>query len=309
MDGLFEIVFILIFAVAAVLDSISRKKKKRDRMEEMEKNDPPDAEVGWEEPEEAVQTMGSAPRDSQKGGEPARETADSMVADDFWAILTGQPRQSGAEEGPSAGMSESEGAPDSLSDRARSIRSGEGRGASDEGRGQAGEGRKVPRTRRPGTAASASDSLDRSSLDAWDEQGRRSDPDPPEEALIPMPSPLDRYSGGADDEDAIARQEAELYSEMDEPWSDMADISHGQIGDGTGGADEIADGEGRSGGTGARGGRTSARRRRGRSARYTRLLESGSTEDLRKAVVLREVLDTPLGLREGVQGGRGWRDD
>ncbi|TVP77366.1 MAG: hypothetical protein EA352_03880 [Gemmatimonadales bacterium] len=370
MDGLFELIFILVFIVAAVLDATARRRKKKRRMDDMESEDKGPSgrpATRGEAPEGASSSSGSpvgagsgAGSGGSGGGSASRsgsdrETADSMVADDFWAILTGQPREqpSGGDQGEGEVMVRREDGryvPRSVAEAegwSYELPEGEGAGASSgtgpgtggEGRGLAGEGRstraRAGEARRSealgegrgqqgegrgdgvgayggpsagGYGAGASgdaaadrpaDASDRRRMADWDDRGRRGELEPPKDANIPMPLPGDRYSAGADDE--LARQEAELFGAQAEPWKDMDDISDGEIADGRGG---VGDDEDDGPATGPL-----RRARRGGAGRYTRLLESGSMEDLRKAVVLREVLDQPLSLRAGVEGGRGWKDE
>lgn len=84
---------------------------------------------------------------------------------------------------------------------------------------------------------------------------------------------------------------------MAEPWGQLEDISQGEIGDGRGavqGAVELGEG---------------ARRRQGASdSPYVRLVSTGRQEDLKAAIVLREVLGAPVGARREETGtGGGWR--
>ncbi len=240
-DGFLTLLFILLMVAAAIMDAVGRRRAKQRRMEEMEE----------EEEEARERPMLSTP----DRGEPARteagqrETAETMVPEDFWAILTGQEPE-----------------------------------------------RRPPPEPEP-------------------EMGRRGDPDPPKEPRIPSPVPDDRYSvddagdgRAADDvprwgrtrEDeeprdtgAIGDEEAAVYAQPEEPWGELADISAGDLTEGTEGEVLEATALGRSR-------RPSARRRGAGRGRYTRLLETGDIEDLRKAVVLREVLDRPVGFRDDV---------
>jgi hypothetical protein len=73
-----------------------------------------------------------------------------------------------------------------------------------------------------------------------------------------------------------------------EPWGALEDISSG----------EIADGRGRVQSAAAVGPDAAPVRRGVGRGTYTRLLETGDIRDLRKAIVIREVLGTPVGFRE-----------
>ena len=90
-DGFFQLLFLGVLILASVFDVMTRGRRKRRRMEEMER-----------EQDEA----GEAGAGTEPTGE--RETADSMVPDDLWAVLTGQqqpqerekPRTASAEPAP-----------------------------------------------------------------------------------------------------------------------------------------------------------------------------------------------------------------
>lgn len=114
-DGLFQLLFLGLLILASVFDAVGRRRKRRRRMEEMEREE----EVGEREgagagtsarwpadpgsvPEEAGAPSPretSAPAGARAGG---RDTADSMVPDDLWAILTGEERSG---EGRGGGLS------------------------------------------------------------------------------------------------------------------------------------------------------------------------------------------------------------
>lgn len=111
-DGIFQLLFLGLLILASVFDAVGRRRKRRRRMEEMEREEAAgDGEgVGsgtsarWPAdpgsvPEEAgtpSQRETPAPVGTRADG---RETADSMVPDDLWAILTGEER-SGGPPGP-----------------------------------------------------------------------------------------------------------------------------------------------------------------------------------------------------------------
>ena len=90
-DGFFQLLFFGVLILASVFDAMTRGRRKRRRMEEMEREEDGAGEAG-------------------DGTEPTaeRETADSMVPDDLWAVLTGQqqpqegekPRTASAEPTP-----------------------------------------------------------------------------------------------------------------------------------------------------------------------------------------------------------------
>ena len=88
-DGIFQLLFFGVLILASVFDAMTRGRRRRRRMEKMERE---------EEVEERVEPVGTA----------ERETADSMVPSDLWAILTGEQPAPGSESpqtpapGPSA---------------------------------------------------------------------------------------------------------------------------------------------------------------------------------------------------------------
>lgn len=110
-NGLLQLLFLGLLILASVFDAVGRRRKRRRRMEEMEREEAAGhgegAGVGtsapWPAdpgsvPEEASTPSPRetpAPAGARTGG---RETADSMVPDDLWAILTGEER-SGAGRG------------------------------------------------------------------------------------------------------------------------------------------------------------------------------------------------------------------
>lgn len=287
-EGLFTLLFILFMVAAAVMDAVTRKRKRQQRMEEMEAEEPEDR---WD----GARTGG--PRGSPPAGvgdregtghtrDGERETADSMIPDDFWAILTGEdPRE---REGPTARTSPPPTPPETAApEETRTVEPWRGSGEGPE------------------------------PFDA-DKLGRRGDPDPFREPHIPMPTPWDRMSvekesadgpkeerstrrsarwmegkrgreGSARWSEGIGAEEARVYQEIEEPWGELEDIAAGDL---------TGPGEGRAQVVGAE---TTAQRRRTVGPRaYTHLVESGDVEDLRKAVVLREILDRPVAFRDGV---------
>jgi hypothetical protein len=261
-EELFTLMFILIIIAASVLDAAGRRKAKKRRMEEMEREEAEEAS-GTRRPQERTEgprvrrspEPSAAESTSASSGEGERETAETMVPEDLWAILTGQqPSQSQREKAPA----------------------------------------------------------------------ESSPQEPPREPHIPMPAPQDRMSTGtlegtgsapASEEErptrrsarwmegkkgrgeserwgaTTARMEAESREAMEEPWDELEDIAAGDItaAEGEVQAEEV-------------GGRLQPARRRGVGGRgrYTQLLQSGDIEDLRKAVVLREILDRPVAFRERV---------
>ncbi len=254
IDGLFELVFILLIVVASIVDAVSRSRKKRQRMEEMEQEDQGGStaaaeseEAPYREPEPVSSSPepATATSDSAAGGEEEgeRETADRMVPEDFWAILTGQAPPDGPTEGE--------------------VGQPEGTLA-----GGAGERDAGGRTGRDPTRATE--------RELPEQPVRRSDPDPSGSPHIPVPVPQDRYR-----------------SEPERPWETETGSPGGSFPHR--GLSRRAERE--------RDARREARRmpalqpRRSRSTRYTELLKSGDVEELRSAIVLREVLGPPAALR------------
>lgn len=289
-EGLFTLLFILFMVAVSIMDAVGRRRKKQRRMEQMEE------EEGDGAREDSPYTRASDRETYEAYGrteeEAERETADTMVPDDFWAILTGEAPEGSPPpaEGPSPGSQE-------LPHAGRA-----------EARHQVDQD--AYRDREAGMDPFHTDGL-----------GRRGDPDPPKDPHIPMPVPGDRMSrpgdpvrGAEDEEEAPTRrsarwmegtrgrgasdtwaaasieaEEARVYETPQEPWGDLEDIAAGDLtGPGEGKVQEIG---------GAL--RTAPRRGTGRGT-YTRLLETGDVKDLRKAVVLREVLDRPVAFRDGV---------
>ena len=104
-DGIFQLLFLGLLILASVFDAVGRRRKRRRRMEEMEREEAAgDGEAAgsgtsarWPaDPGSVPEDAGTpspretpAPAGTRAGG---RETADSMVPDDLWAILTGEER-------------------------------------------------------------------------------------------------------------------------------------------------------------------------------------------------------------------------
>jgi hypothetical protein len=287
-EGFFTLLFIFFMILVSVMDAVGRKKKKQRRMEQMEQAEEESSadrgrggvDRGDARAPTAARNVPGSEGDVAEGSD--RETADAMVPEDFWAILTGQPRPEKPEAEVPAEMG------------SRSGDSGERGGFA---------GVPLPET---------------------DQMGRRSEPAPPEEPRIPAPVPGGRMSSSASqrqtpdaaptrrsarwmegvDEaaqdrgtgDLIQAEEALVYADMDEPWDDLEDITAGDL------TTEDKPSGARPG-SGAR----KPRPRRGGPARpYTEFLESGNVEDLRKAIVLREVLGRPVAFRQDI--GNTWME-
>ena len=107
-DGLFQLLFLGLLILASVFDAAGRRRKRRRRMEEMEREEvagdgegagsgtsarwPADPGSVPEQADTPSRRETPAPAGARTGGS---ETADSMVPDDLWAILTGEERSGG----------------------------------------------------------------------------------------------------------------------------------------------------------------------------------------------------------------------
>ncbi len=95
-DGVFQLLFFALLILATVFDGVSRRRKRRRRAEEMEREEEAGGDDGLgsgpSSPGPARSLPGSAP-DRTEAPSSERETADSMVPDDLWAILTGEERR------------------------------------------------------------------------------------------------------------------------------------------------------------------------------------------------------------------------
>jgi len=274
-EGFVTILFILLFMAASVIDAVGRKKKRQRRMEEMEAEDSgeqwsPDATgrddspVAVEEDPDRYRRIPGAgepdedryrrapsrqrePSPAPSAGAPSsqrdEESAESMVPEDLWAILTGRaPERPSPEPDPGPGIP----APTPGDRMSRSTREGS----------KPVEATEVE-TRRSSRWMEGMD--DRGVSDRWSERV-----------------------------EAVEVGEAEVYRQLEEPWGKLEDISKGDLTEvssplSTDEKDHVR-----------------ARVRGGAGTPYTRLLETGSMNDLRKAVVLKEVLDRPMALRDEI---------
>jgi len=277
-DGLFQLIFIIVILAASVLDAVARSRKKREQMDEMERQE---EAADWEPADDGDVV---ATRDPSRTGRPVpdtpdaarrdspddapapvarqeRETSDSMVPDDLWAILTGEQRAPRPQPRPV----ESSGREDPAAIASRRT---EGALGSEVERQPPPPGRPPilsPMPPRRGETETP--------VPGWRDrmQQRRS---PTRRSQLPPP--------------VTVPGEAEIYQGIEEPWSSLPDITEGEIGE-----DDrmLLDGEG--------GGRMGQRTRVGSRSAYTRLLESGKPGDLRQAIVLSEILGPPKALRSG----------
>jgi hypothetical protein len=293
MEGLFQLVIIGVFIVASVVDAVSRGKK-RGEQEGTEKG------TGTKgRPSSARTPTGTvrggtpggrrkAPTGERSSAEPApgasgegrRTAAEEMIPQDFWAVLTGQAPaepEPGGEAGSAAGTGSGTRAPTKAAPAAGDRKAKAAKPST--GHAEAGQ---------PGTRRSARwmEGLEVEPPRA--EPGTRAMPAPPAQAPhTARPTPAAVGAPGRRPADPMA-----------EPWGDFEDIS----------AAEIGDGRGATQGSVALGGLEGATRRPGvTDSPYVGLLATGRRKDLRSAVVLREVLGTPVGARGPGEGPGGWR--
>jgi hypothetical protein len=296
-DGLFQLIFFLIIVIASIVDAIARNRRKRGRIEEMEKEEaqegaedalPGDAEVGPGAPRpqrrkepalEGRSGSGSAgegvsgPRgremaeyespssQSQKSEKPERdeETADRMVPADLWAILTGQPPP-GPKPAPQPAPP-----PEDEAREPDAPRPAPPQPSTRDRPAPAPAGRGGVRTEPAGKGTQPR---------SW--RRPSASPPVPSSKRRPVPDDLD-----------------DVFGTLEEPWGDIPDIREGEISD---------DGEStdRSGTEDEPGKKPHAPRPQGTGslgARSQEWLRSGNRDDLRKAIVLREVLGPPVGSR------------
>jgi hypothetical protein len=289
MDGLFQILILVFFVVASIFDAVARNRKKQEQKDRMDQEEaaeqgapavrpgtrrPPstarERESGGREQVRGRPQPSEGPRKAPVGEAEPRTTADQMIPEDFWAVLTGQapvereevrverephrePTREPAEVAaytpkPWAGMDRTADTEESEEpETRRSSRWMEGLGKEE----------------------------DRRAL----ESAQRADRQVPVTAVAaPVPRRPDP---------------------MDEPWGEMEDISRGEIGDGRGAVQGAVDLMGDAG----------SRRYGATESPYVRLVASGRQEDLKAAIVLREVLGAPVGSRPASEGPGGWRWD
>jgi len=277
-DGLFQLLFIIVILAASVMDAVSRNRKKREQMEEMERQE---EAADWEPSDEGevVATRDRAPPERPRPEAPAsprpdvpdrapapvarkeRETSDSMVPDDLWAILTGEQRTPRPQQPRPA---ESSGREDPAAIASRRTEGALGSEVE----------REPPPTARPPILSPMPPRGGRTEtqVPGWRDrlQQRRS---PTRQSQLPDP--------------VSVPGESEVYQEIEEPWSSLPDITEGEIGE----DDRVL--------LAGEGGRRPGQRPRGSRSAYTRLLESGRPGDLRQAIVLSEILGPPKALRSG----------
>jgi hypothetical protein len=260
MEGLFQIIIVLVFVAVSILDGVSRKKRQQEQNERMKRAESAEEEVLFGDPEEAAFDLNEA--SAATASSPAtqeRETADQLVPSDLWAILTGQ----------------------------------------------------APLPGQPGSTVERQESQEFEGSEST--PGPKADPDPrvirPSSASVPAPMassgnmektspPVTRRS--ARWMEGLDREPADLRSprvpdvdglDAKGVWGAYEDIALGEIGSMEEGGLQYEDGIGGERGSRHTHGRDST------SSRYARLLTSGREEDLRSAIVLREVLGPPVGQR------------
>ena len=103
-NGFFQLLFFAFLILASIFDGVSRRRKRRRRVEEMEREEAGGGEDGPGSgpssfPEPARSLPDSVPA---RTGAPSseRETADSMVPDDLWTVLTGEARPNAGGDPP-----------------------------------------------------------------------------------------------------------------------------------------------------------------------------------------------------------------
>lgn len=269
MDELFTLVFILLIVLASVFDAVARNKRKRQQKERMEAEEAEEAETDFR-PDPRMRREPGGVR--QEGGVATeeRETADTMVPDDLWKILTGQlPEESPGQPAPPRPVPREE---------PREQPEQEVPGPRYEWE----KSRRQPETPMPAPQ---------------DRMGTsRAEPQERAEEFVHPERRSERWMAGIDREgrrvrSEIEEEEARIYELPPEPWDQFEDIAAAEIREGEGIGDEISDE-----GDDLRSRRRRARR--GRGARYTRLLETGEIDDLRAGLVLKEVLGPPAAFNE-----------
>ncbi|TVP42118.1 MAG: hypothetical protein EA350_17480 [Gemmatimonadales bacterium] len=287
MEGLFQLLILVFFIAASIFDAVGRNRKKKeqkDRMEEEEQAEQgtPQVRPGTRRPRPTAReresgggTEGVRPRPMEgrrkapTGEAEPRTTADQMIPEDFWAVLTGQaPAQRDEVQVEREPTPE----PDRKSDRE-----------------PAGISAYNPEPYVGiGTVSDAEDTATRRSS-RWmegldqEEDRRAREVQQRAERQVPVTAAPVSFPRRADP--------------MDEPWGELEDISSGEIGDGRGAVQGAVD-------LGAGGG---SRRFGATESPYVKLVASGRQEDLKAAIVLREVLGAPVGSRPASEAPGGWR--
>lgn len=262
-EGFLQLLFILLIIVASVFDAVARSRKKKQQKERMDREegiDPEDGDGEWatvEAPPRRERTKApmGVPTEPEASDEPVRETADAMVPEDFWAILTGQqpePEPEQERHAPDVPPLEPRTPAPVPSDRI------------------------APRMRAPAPppdTATPDAAIETRRSDLWMEGvgGRKTS---------------ERWTTG------IEEEEARVYAPIPEPWDAIEDVAADEIGDGSGGAAPAVS-------------EPIGTRRRGAGGAYTRLLETGRVDDLRKGIVLREILGPPAAFRDPLEEREG----
>ena len=87
-DGLFQLLFFGVLILASMFDAATRRRRRRKKMQDMEVEESAEPPADWEVRGDDIAIE---PQDVRQPTAPGREreTADSMVPADLWAILTG----------------------------------------------------------------------------------------------------------------------------------------------------------------------------------------------------------------------------
>jgi len=285
MEGLFQILILVFFVVASIFDAVGRNRKKQEQKDRMEQEEAaeegvPGVRPGTRRPRPTARERESGareevrvrprpsegPRKAPTGETEPRTTADQMIPEDFWAVLTGQ---APVEREEVRVEPEREREPAEVPAYTPTPWAGLDRKADTEGS----EESETRRSSRWMEGLGQED--DRRAL----ESAQRADRQVPVTAVaVPVPRRPDP---------------------MDEPWGELEDISRGEIGDGRGAVQGAVD----------LGGEGGSRRYGATESPYVRLVASGRQEDLKAAIVLREVLGAPVGSRPASEAPGGWRWD
>ncbi len=311
MEGMFQLLIIVVFIVASIIDAVARNRKRQeqkdrlDREEEGEGVFTADGATGAARPgapegrrkapmpggRRSREETGSAARREPGAGaskgrpgrpspagagsrsESRRTAADEMIPEDFWAILTGQaPKR----QAPAEDAGEDPPVVPHIPAPVPSDRYEDPDSTAEADRDYARSPASLPRAE----GATAPDPAAPTRRSARWMEGLGKEPRAASgRAAEPRPSTFPR-----------------AFDPMAEPWGQFEDISKGEIGDGRGRTQGEADTE------------AGPRRRAGATdSPYVRLVAGGTTEDLRSAVVLREVLGTPVAARDRGDAIGGWR--
>jgi hypothetical protein len=287
-----QLLVVLVFVAMSIADALGRRRKKRDRMEEMDREEREEqvrgagAQPGTTAQRSAPSTGAGSGTESGSGQDSRRETADSMIPDDLWTVLTGgapPPRR----ESPPAPKAP---APSSESGQSRAEREFEELTTQP---WRPGPTEEVARPSRPTSHPSRPTPVPSAST------GPK--PRPPASPGAPRkaPTPYSAPQGGKARTTApssrfpsrtpASQGRARSSDSTEVPWRGTPDITSGEIGS-VGGTRlsplrrEI-------------GGPATVERRGGGTSTYVSALRSEGRDGLRKAIVFQEVLGPPVTLR------------